>query len=108
MARLASSAGVRIQTIGVGTVAGTTVQIGGFSVATALDPQTLEDVAKVTNGTYHPVDDRVAVRDASQTINLHFTVVTEYIQISAIFVIAAMLFLAVGALLSVLWFGRVM
>jgi Ca-activated chloride channel family protein len=50
MARLASTAGVRIQTIGVGTVAGTTVQIDGFSVATALDPQTLENVAKVTNG----------------------------------------------------------
>ena len=108
MARLASSAGVRIQTIGVGTVAGTTVQIGGFSVATALDPQTLEDVAKVTNGSYHLVEDRAAVRDVSQTIDLHFTVVSEYIQISAIFVVAAMLFLAVGALLSVLWFGRVM
>ncbi len=108
MARLASSAGVRIQTIGVGTVAGTTVQIGGFSVATALDPQTLEDVAKVTNGTYHQVDDSAAVRAVSQTIDLHFTVVSEYIEISAIFAAAAMLLLVVGALLSVLWFGRVM
>jgi Ca-activated chloride channel family protein len=108
MARLASSAGVRIQTIGVGSVAGTTVQIGGFRVATALDPQTLENVAKVTNGTYHQVDDRAAVRDVSHTIDLHFTVVSEYIQISAIFAAAAMLLFAVGGLLSVLWFGRVM
>jgi Ca-activated chloride channel family protein len=108
MARLASSAGVRIQTIGVGSAAGTTVQIGGFNVATALDPSTLKDVAKVTNGTYHQVDDRAAVREVSHTIDLHFTVVSEYIQISAIFAAAAMLFLVVGALLSVLWFGRVM
>jgi Ca-activated chloride channel family protein len=108
MARLASTAGVRIQTIGVGTVAGTPVQIGGFSVATALDPHTLEDVAKVTNGTYHQVANRAAVRDVSQTIHLHFAVVSQYIQISAIFAAAAMLFLVVGALLSVLWFGRVM
>jgi Ca-activated chloride channel family protein len=108
MARLASSAGVRIQTIGVGTVAGTTVQIGGFSVATALDPQTLEGVAKVTNGAYHQVADRAAVREVSRTIDLHFTVVTQYIQISAIFAAAALFLLAVGALLSVLWFGRVM
>ena len=96
MARLASTAGVRIQTIGVGTVAGTTVQIGGFSVATALDPQTLENVAKVTNGTYHQVDDRAAVREVSRTIDLHFTVVSEYTQISAIFAAAALLLLAVG------------
>jgi Ca-activated chloride channel family protein len=108
MARLASTAGVRIQTIGVGTVAGTTVQVGGFSVATALDPQTLENVAKVTNGTYHQVADRAAIAAVSRTIHLHFTVVSEYTQISAIFVAAALLFLAVGALLSVLWFGRVM
>ena len=42
MAQLASVAGVRIQTVGVGTAAGTTVQIDGFTVATALDAQTLQ------------------------------------------------------------------
>ena len=60
MARLASTAGVRIETIGVGTAAGTTVQIDGFSVATALDAQTLENVARVTNGSYHQVGDGLA------------------------------------------------
>ncbi len=108
LARLASSAGVRIQTIGVGTTAGTSVQIGGFSVATSLDPQTLEAVAKATNGTYHQVGDRAAVGEVSRTINLHFAVVSEHIQIAAIFAGAALLFLAAGALLSVFWFGRVM
>jgi Ca-activated chloride channel family protein len=108
MARLASSAGVRIQTSGIGSVAGTTVQVGGFSVATALDPQTLKNVAKVTNGSYHQVGDRAAVREVSQTVDLHFAVVSEHIQISAIFAAAAMLLLALGGLLSVLWFGRVM
>jgi hypothetical protein len=44
----------------------------------------------------------------SRTINLHFAVVSEHIQIAAIFAAAALLFLAAGALLSVLWFGRVM
>jgi Ca-activated chloride channel homolog len=108
MARLASVAGVRIQAIGVGTVAGTTVRIGGFSVATALEPQTLKNVAKVTNGAYHQVDDKSALRDVSNTINLHLTAVTQYTQISAVFAAAGALLLAVGALVSVLWFGRVM
>jgi Ca-activated chloride channel family protein len=108
MAKLASVAGVRIQAIGVGTAAGTSVDIDGFSVATALDEQTLKAVAQVTNGQYHQIDDRAAIADVSKSINLHFAVVTEYIQISALFVAGAVLFLAVGALLSVLWFGRVM
>jgi Ca-activated chloride channel homolog len=107
MARLASTAGVRIQTIGVGTTAGTTVRIDGFSVATALDPQTLQSVAAVSNGSYHQAADRAALADVSRTINLHFAVFTQYTEISAIFVAAALLFLVAGALISVLWFGRV-
>ncbi|MGA3219508.1 MAG: VWA domain-containing protein [Acidimicrobiales bacterium] len=107
MAQLASVAGVRVQTIGVGTAAGTTVQIDGFSVATALDSQTLEAVATVTNGSYHQVDDQAGLKAISKTINLHFTVVTQYTEVTALFAAAAALFLVAGALISAMWFGRV-
>jgi len=107
MARLASSAGVRAQTIGVGTVAGTTVQIGGFSVATALDPQTLEAVAKVTNGSYHQAGDLAGLKAISKTINLHFIVVAHYTEVTALFAAAGALFLVAGALIAAMWFGRV-
>jgi Ca-activated chloride channel family protein len=107
MARLASSAGVRVQTIGVGTVAGTTVHIDGFGVATALDPQTLQAVAAVTNGSYHQADDQAGLEAISKTINLHFTVVTQYTEVTGLFVMAAVLLLVAGALISVMWFGRV-
>jgi len=100
-------AGVRVQTIGVGTAAGTTVQIDGFSVATALDSQTLEAVATVTNGSYHQVDDQAGLKAISKTINLHFTVVTQYTEVTALFAAAAALFLVAGALISAMWFGRV-
>jgi Ca-activated chloride channel family protein len=107
MARLASVAGVHIQTIGVGTAAGTAVDIGGFSVATALNAQTLKEVASVTNGTYHQASDQAGLADVAKTINLHFALVPEFTQISALFAVAGIVLLAVGALLSVLWFGRV-
>ena len=64
-------------------------------------------VAAVTNGSYHQVSDRGALADVSKTINLHFAFFTQYTEVSAIFVAAAALLLAVGALISVLWFGRV-
>jgi Ca-activated chloride channel homolog len=108
MARLASTAGVRIQTVGVGTTAGTTVEIDGFSVATAMDPQTLKSVAEVTNGAYHQVDDPTAVRAISRTIDLHFTVLTQYTEVTALFTGAAVVLLVMGALASVLWLGRVL
>jgi len=107
MARLASVAGVRVQTLGVGTAAGTTVKIDGFSVATALDAQTLKAVATVTNGSYHQVGDVAGLKAISKTINLHFAVVTQYTEVTALFAAAAVLFLVTGALISVMWLGRV-
>jgi Ca-activated chloride channel family protein len=107
MARLASTAGVRIQTVGVGTVAGTTLQIDGFSIATAMNPETLENVAEVTNGAYHQFDNRASIAAISKTINLHFKVVTEHTEITALFAMAGALLLAVGAVFSLMWFGRV-
>jgi Ca-activated chloride channel family protein len=107
MARLASSAGVRVQTIGIGTASGTTVQISGFSVATALDAQTLEAVAMVTNGSYHQADDETGLMAISRSINLHFALVTQYTEVTALFVAAAALFLVAGAMISLLWLGRV-
>jgi Ca-activated chloride channel family protein len=107
MARLASTAGVRVQTIGVGTLSGTTVRIDGFSVATAMNPRNLQAVASVTNGSFHEVDDEAALKDISKTIDLHFAVVSSYTEVSALFAAAVALLLVAGALISVMWFGRV-
>lgn len=106
-ARLASLAGVRIQTIGVGTTAGTTVRIGGFTVSSALDSNTLEGVSAITNGSYHQ-DDGQALSAISKTVNLHFTIVTENTEITAVFAGAAVLLLLAGTLTSMLWSGRVL
>jgi Ca-activated chloride channel family protein len=107
MARLASTAGVRIQTVGVGTAAGTTVQIDGFSIATALDAQTLENVARVTNGSYHEIGVGLPASAVSRTIQLHFALVSNRTEITALFAAAAGLLLAISAAISLFWFGRV-
>ena len=64
-------------------------------------------MATVTNGSYHQADDQAALKAISKTIDLHFTVVTQYTEITALFAAAAALLLVAGALISVLWFGRV-
>ena len=107
-ARLASVAGVRIQTIGVGTAGGTTVRIDGFTVATAMNAATLKHIASVTNGSYHQAQGRAALEAISKGIDLHFTLVRQYTEITAAFAAAAALFLVAGALMSMLWFGRVL
>jgi Ca-activated chloride channel homolog len=105
MARVASTAGVRIQTIGVGTTTGTTITADGFTIATAADPTTLESVASVTNGAYHHAS-KLAVADAAKSVNLHFSGVSQHTEISALFALGAALVLVLGALWSLVSSGR--
>ena len=107
VAEVASVAGIRVHTIGVGTPAGTVVQVDGFSVATALDSELLEEVATVTGGTYHGADGAEGLKAISESIDLRFKLVSEHTEVTGLFSAAGILLLMAGALLSVLWFGRV-
>lgn len=110
MARLASTAGVRIETLGVGSAAGTTLKIGKFEVATAEDPTTLTDLARLTNGSYHHLvgpGDQAALTAVSKAVVLHTTFATRHTEVTALFAVAGAILLAAGATLSTLWYGRV-
>lgn len=107
VAEVASVAGVRVHTIGVGTEAGTVVEVDGFNVATALDRELLEEVASITDGTYHEGNDAAGLAAISETIDLKFKIVSEHTEVTGLFSAAGAVLLLAGALLSVLWFGRV-
>jgi Ca-activated chloride channel family protein len=107
VAEVASVAGVHVHTIGIGTAAGAVVQIDGFSVATALDSELLQKVADITDGTYHEGEDAAALAEVSRTIDLRFKLVSEHTEVTGLFSAAGIVLLFAGALLSVLWFGRV-
>jgi Ca-activated chloride channel family protein len=107
MAQVASVAGVRVHTIGVGTPAGTVVQIDGFSVATALDQSLLEKMASVSNGSYHAANASGGLAAVTRSIDLKFKIVSEHTEITGLFAAAGVLLLISAAALSVLWAGRV-
>jgi Ca-activated chloride channel family protein len=107
VAQVASVAGVRVHTIGIGTEAGTVIQVNGFNVATALDSDLLQQVAQVTDGSYHEANDAGALGDISKSIDLKFKIVSKHEEVTGAFAAAGAALLVAGALLSVLWFGRV-
>ncbi|MBV8162561.1 MAG: VWA domain-containing protein [Acidimicrobiia bacterium] len=107
VAQVASPAGVRIHTVGVGTEAGTTFQYQGFTIATALDSTELKQLASMTDGTYHQVSDAGGLTDVSKTIRLHFTFVAQHTEVTALFCAAALLMLLLGSASSMRWLGRV-
>ena len=107
MAELASVAGVKIYPIGIGSPEGTVVEIDGFSVATALDEKSLENIASVTDGEYFRAKDAAALSDVYKQLDLEWRTKSERTEVTGLAAgIAAALFVLGGAL-SLLWFGRV-
>ncbi|WP_035855238.1 VWA domain-containing protein [Cryptosporangium arvum] len=106
-ADLAATAGVRIQTVGVGTTQGTTVAVDGYQLATALDEQQLTSIAKTTGGSYHRAADTDEVSDAAGAIDLRLTSKKEPLELTAPVAGAALVLLLLGALLMTRWHGRI-
>ena len=106
-ARLAEQSGVHIDTVGVGTTAGTTVEADGFRLQTSLDDGALRQISKTTGGAYHPASDAAQLGSVAKSIDLRLTIVHEPVPLGAVFIAAALALLAAGALLTVSATGRV-
>jgi len=106
-AGLASAAGVRIETVGIGTVKGTTVEVDGFQVATALNEELLTAVATTTGGAYHPAGDTAAINQIYRSVELRLTTKSQPVEVTALFAAAGLLVLVLGGLFMIRWHGRI-
>ena len=107
-AELAAAAGVRIETIGVGTVDGSTIEVDGFQLATALNEDLLTEVAATTTGTYHRAANAQAVSAVTRALDMRTTVQDELVELTGWVVGIALLLLTIGGLLMINWFGRIL
>ncbi|MFG1603708.1 VWA domain-containing protein [Actinoplanes sp. NPDC049265] len=106
-AELAAAAGVRVQTVGIGTERGTTVEVDGYQLGTALDETVLTAVAQTTGGAYHRAGDVAALTSAADSIDLRLTTKKEPVELTAGIAAAALVLLLAGALLGLRWHGRI-
>ncbi|HET7724380.1 MAG TPA: VWA domain-containing protein [Propionibacteriaceae bacterium] len=107
LADLASTAGVRVSAVGIGTTAGTTIKTGGFQVATALDESTLRTLADTTGGTYVAASDSAAIAGMAGTVKLGWTARAVPHEVTSLVVAAAAVLVLVGAAWSIVRTGRV-
>lgn len=107
LADLASSAGVRIYPIGLGSPRGTVLQVDGFMIATELHEDVLRQIAQTTNGRYFSAADTAGLTKVYDSIDLTWTAHAEQREVTSLFATAAVLLLLLGAGASILWFGRV-
>ncbi len=107
IAELASSAGVKVHAIGLGSAEGTVLEVDGFSVATALDEELLTEIAEVTDGSYRVASDAETLNRIYESIDLELERVEEPREVTALFAAGGGALLALASVLSIVWFGRV-
>lgn len=105
MAQTARERGIRIDTVGFGTEAGTPLEVEGFRIQTRLESGVLKAIADRTNGTYYAAaeDDLSAIYD---DVGSRFIVRAEPQEVTALFAAVGFVLLLIGAGLSLRWFGR--
>ena len=106
-AAVAQKAGVHVDTIGVGTAAGTTVDVEGYHLFTGLDEATLKAISQTTGGTYHPASDAKELNGIASSIDLRLTVTNQPLPLAGAFIALALVLLAAGAVLTLAGTGRV-
>jgi Ca-activated chloride channel homolog len=107
LADVAAQAGVRVDTIGLGSAGGAVVEIDGFQVATSLDEDLLRQIATASNGTYFHAGDAGALAKIYDTIDLRLTVEGKQREVTSLVAGAGLVVFLVAAALSARWFGRV-
>jgi Ca-activated chloride channel homolog len=106
VAKLSSTAGVKIYAVGVGSGEGTVIDVGGFKVATALDEDMLKGIAKFSDGSYYRADDAETLSKIYSSIKLEWKAIPQRTEVTALAAALSAIALTIGSLLSLLWFGR--
>jgi Ca-activated chloride channel homolog len=82
-ARLAADLGVRVFTVGFGTVAGGDVNFGGGWMRTQLDEETLQAIAEITGGKYFLAKSANDLRKAYESLTTQFVAETRRTEVTA-------------------------
>ncbi len=106
-AQAAVERGVRIYTVGIGSAAGTTLHINGFTVHTQLDEALLQQIAQLSAGAYYSADSTQELEAIYEHLNPQLVLKPEKTEVTSILAGAGILVLLIGGSLSLLWFGRV-
>jgi len=106
-AKMAAERGVRIYTVGVGTVDGETIGFEGWSMHVRLDEETLKAIAHRTQGEYFHAATAEDLKKVYETLSSRLSVEKKETEVSALLALLAVVLMVAGAGLSMLWYHRV-
>jgi Ca-activated chloride channel family protein len=107
-AKLAADRGVRVYTVGIGTVDGETIGFEGWSMRVRLDEEALKAVAQKTDAEYFYAGTAQDLKKVYETLSSKLTVEKKETEISALFAMLAAALAILSAGLSMVWFNRIL
>ncbi len=107
-AKMAADRGIRVYTVGIGTVDGETIGFEGWSMRVRLDEETLKAIATKTSADYFYAGTANDLKKVYETLSSKLTVEKRETEVSALFAMAAAVLALLSAGLSLLWFNRIL
>jgi Ca-activated chloride channel family protein len=104
--QLARDRGVRVDTVGIGTAKGSTLDIDGFRIHTSLDEAVLRQIADGTEGTYYAANDQGDLSAIGDAVEKRLVIRTEPFELTPLFALGGFALLVAGGAASLRWFGR--
>jgi Ca-activated chloride channel homolog len=98
--------GIRVYTIGVGSLEGTVLRAFGRSMRVRLDEETLKAVAVATDGIYYNASTEQDLQRIYENLSTRLVFTKQQSEVTAQFTGVAALLLLVAGALSLLWFNR--
>ena len=107
-ARMAAERGVRVYTVGIGTPNGEIIAGEGWRMRVRLDEDALKGIAKETRGEYFYAGTATDLKKVYANLNSKLVMERKETEVTALFTAAAAALAMISALLSLLWFNRVL
>jgi Ca-activated chloride channel family protein len=98
--------GIRVYTVGVGSIEGTVLRTGGRAMRVRLDENTLKRVAEATDGAYYNASTEKDLKAIYDNLSTHLVFIKQQTEITAIFTGIAIALSLIAGILSLLWFNR--
>ena len=105
---MAADRGIRVYSVGLGTVNGEVAGFEGWSMYLRLDEPSLKAIANTTQAEYFYAGDADALKKVYEKLGTRLQVDKQETELSAILALAAAVLALTAAALSLVWFNRIL
>ena len=107
-AKMAADRGVKVYTVGIGTVDGETIGFEGWSMRVRLDEDTLKAIAQKTAAEYYYAGTAQDLQKVYESLSSRLTLEKKETEVTSLFALLGAVLVLLAGGLSMWWFNRLL